>query len=158
MITSLCMCKIRMGHSNDLNSKSHWLTTSEFDIGLPVKVMSENWNYIRDETHTQDWTQWCRTSHKWSGQRTTQTGTTNDRHAAFVYASNCINLRTDVVHMVKTLKIACGRSWKLRRTCGMSRGEDSGLNISTTCVRIYMGLIAGRTGCKVIGRRHLSLR
>jgi len=68
-------------------------------------------------------------SHKWSGQSTTQIRINDDRHAAFIHASTCITLCTDLVHMVEILKIAYGRSWKLRRKSWMNNGQEIGLKI-----------------------------
>ena len=47
-----------------------------------------------------------------------QTRMNDNRHAAFIHASNCITLHSDLVHMVEILKIAYGTSWKSRsRSC-----------------------------------------
>jgi len=45
------MCKGRIGQANVPDFKSDWLTTTERDIVLPIIVMLDNYNYIRDETH-----------------------------------------------------------------------------------------------------------
>ena len=45
------MCKGRIGHANIQDFKSHWLTTNERDIVLPVTAKSDDQNSIRDETH-----------------------------------------------------------------------------------------------------------
>jgi len=44
MIIRLCMCQGRIGHANVQESKSHWLTTDEHDIVLPVTAKSGNSN------------------------------------------------------------------------------------------------------------------
>jgi len=54
----------------------------------------------------------------------------DNRHAAFIPASNSITLYSDLVHMVKILKVAYSRSWKSRRRSWMRNGEEVGLNIS----------------------------
>ena len=59
-------------------------------------------------------------------------------HAAFVNATNCITLCTDLVHMVAISKIAYGRSCKSRRLSWMSKGEKVELNLSKTSVLIDM--------------------
>jgi len=81
-----------------------------------------------------------------------------DRHAAFNHASNCIPLRTDLVHMGDILKIAFGRSWKSERMSTMRNVEEVGVNIANTSVLICMRLLAGRIHWNVIGKHHLSLR
>jgi len=75
----------------------------------------------------------------------------DDCRAAYDYAAHYITLCTDPVHMVEILKIAYGMSWKSRRMSWMRKGEEVGLNISKTSVRIYMRLIAGRKCWNVIG-------
>jgi len=42
MIIRLCMCKGQIGHANDVDIKSHWLTTNERDIVLPVTIEWDN--------------------------------------------------------------------------------------------------------------------
>jgi len=158
MIIGLRMCKGRMGHANVLDSNSHWLKTNELDIGLPVSVKLENWNTIRDETHWQNLGQWRHTSHRWSGQMTTQNGMTDDRHAAFVYWCNLMILCTDLVHMVEMLKIAYARLWKLQRMTWMRTGEEVGRNVSKANVPINMQSITVQKSCNVIGRRDFSLK
>jgi len=82
----------------------------------------------------------------------------DDRHAAYDHGSNFITRCTDLVHIVKMLKIAYGRSLKLWRMSWMRKDEEVGLNISKTSVRIDMRLIAGRKRWNVMGQCHLSLR
>jgi len=67
----------------------------------------------------------------------------DNRHAACDHAAKCICVCTDLVRMVENVKIAYGRSWKSPRMSWMRNGDDVGLNISKTSVRIYMPLIAG---------------
>jgi hypothetical protein len=51
-------------------------------------------------------------------------------HAAVIHASNCITLRSDMLHMVGILKIAGGISWKLRKMSWIRNGEEVGLHMS----------------------------
>jgi len=86
------------------------------------------------------------------------TGMNDDRHAAFVHASNCITLCPDLVHMVEISKIAYGRPWKSQRMSWMMKGEEVGLNISKSSIQIYTRIISGRKRCNVIGQHCSSLR
>jgi len=58
--------------------------------------------------------------------------------AALLPASNCITLHSNLLHMVKILKIAKGTLWKLRRMSGIRNGEKVKLYISTTNGSISM--------------------
>jgi len=49
----LCMCKGQIGHANVLDFKTHWLTTYQCDIVLPVSVKSHNYNQIFGRTDLQ---------------------------------------------------------------------------------------------------------
>jgi len=49
-------------------------------------------------------------------------------HAAFIYAANCINLGSDLRHMVEVLKIAYGTSWKSMTTSCKKNGQEVGPN------------------------------
>jgi len=80
------------------------------------------------------------------------------RHAVFNHASNHITPSTDQVHMVEVLKFPYGRLCKPQRISFMRKGEEVGLNISKTRVRIYMRLIACQHCWNVIDQHHLSLR
>jgi len=51
MIIRLSICNGWIGHANVLDFRSHWWTTNESDIVLPVTVKFDNYNEIRDETH-----------------------------------------------------------------------------------------------------------
>jgi len=82
----------------------------------------------------------------------------DDHHAAYEHPSNSITGCTDLVYMVEMLKIGYGRSWISWRMSWMGKGEEVGLNISKTSVRIYMWSIAGQKCWNVIVQRHLSLR
>jgi len=158
MIICLCMCKGQIGHANVLDIKSHWLTTNECDIVLPINIKWDNSNSITDETRRQNLSQWCHTSHRCSGQSAIRSWMNDYLHASYDHGSNCIMGCTDLVHIVGILKIAYGRSWKSRRMSWMRKGEEVWLRISKTSVRIYMWLIAGQKLLNVMGQRQLSLR
>jgi len=68
----------------------------------------------------------------------------DDRDAVYDHGSNCIIRCTDLVPTVKMLKIAHGRSWISRRMSWMRKGEEVGLNIWNSSIRIFMQVIAGR--------------
>jgi len=59
-------------------------------------------------------------------------------NAAFINASNCITVRSDLVHMVENLKIPYGRLWQWRRMSWMRKGEEVWLYISKISGWIYM--------------------
>jgi len=48
-------------------------------------------------------------------------------HAAFIQKYNCITLHSALVDTVIILKIAYGRSWKLRRRCWIRKREEVGV-------------------------------
>jgi len=112
MIIRLCMCKGRISHAKALDFISHWLTTNEHDIVLPITGKSDNSIKIRDETDYHNVCQWCHTSHRCSGHRVMRSWMKDNGHSAYDHASNCITLCADLVHMVKMLKITHGRSCK----------------------------------------------
>jgi len=82
----------------------------------------------------------------------------DDCHAAYEHASNCITPCTNMVHMVEMLKIAYGRSRKVWRVSWIRKDEEAGPNIIKISVRIDMRFVAGSKCWKVIGQHHLSLR
>jgi hypothetical protein len=41
-----------------------------------------------------------------------------------MHVSNCITLRTDLVHVVEIFENACGTSWILRRRSWIRNGEE----------------------------------
>jgi len=55
-----------------------------------------------------------------------------------MHATNCITLRTDLLHMVEILEIAYGTSWISRRRNRIRNGEEVELYIPKTCEMIYM--------------------
>jgi hypothetical protein len=46
---------------------------------------------------------------------------------AFMHASYCIALGSDIVQMVEILKIAYGTTWKSKRRSWIKMGEEVGL-------------------------------
>jgi len=75
----------------------------------------------------------------------------DDCYDAYNHAANCRSLCTDPVHMVEIAKLALDRSWKSWRWSRMRKGEEVGLNVSKTRIRIYMRLIVCRKRWKMIG-------
>jgi len=55
------------------------------------------------------------------------TGKNDNHHAALIHPSSCIILPTEQLLMAEHLKIAYGRSWKLRRIMWIREGEEVGL-------------------------------
>ena len=115
IITHLCMCKGHTGHMKVIDSKLGWLTSDVHDIILPLMDMWECAIWIKDKMCQQNITQSCHASHKSSGQCVTRTCMNDHHHVAFVHTSTGISLHSDLIHMVKNMKIAYGRSWKSRR-------------------------------------------
>lgn len=115
MIRHLCIGKGPMGHSIVLYSKSCWLTINQLDIILPVTVKWEPKIWIGDKIYQQHLSLWCHMSHRMSGQCVTRICMYDCGHTTFIHTSNCLTLRSDLVYMVRILKIASGRSWKSRQ-------------------------------------------
>jgi len=132
MIIHRCMCKGHRGHQIVLDSKPSWLTMNQLDIVLPAMFKQERKNPIRDQIYEQNFSQWCDTRHRWGGRCLMRICTIDHCHAAFIHTFNSITLRSDLVHMVKNLKIAYGRSWKWRRRCWIRNGEEVGVYWSTS--------------------------
>jgi hypothetical protein len=59
------------------------------------------------------------------------------RHAASVQATNCINLRSDLLHMVENLNSAYGRSWKSRKMSWKKICQD----IRYICLKLVDGSV-----------------
>jgi len=97
-------------------------------------------------------------SHRASGQYSIPLCLSDDRHAAFIHASNCITLRTGLVHMVEIFKFTNGTSWKSRKRSWMRKGEKVELYFPKTREMIYMPECAGQMHRDVIGPHHPSLR
>jgi len=122
MIIRLCMCKGRTHHVNVLESKSHCEMTKTFSFILQVSVMWQSKSNTSDEMYSQILSEWCLTCHGKSGQCAWQIELNDNCQAKFIHVSNCITLRTDLVHIVEILEIACGTSWKSRRRSWIRNG------------------------------------
>jgi hypothetical protein len=96
--------------------------------------------------------------HRKSGQCSIRISLNDDRRATFIHVSNCISLRTDLVHMVEIFEIAYGTSCESRRRSWIRDGEEIELYLPKTSELFYMLSIAGRKRGNVIGPRHLSIR
>jgi hypothetical protein len=102
---------------------------------------------IRDKIYQQILTQSCRTSLKRSSQCITRICINDHHHVAFIHTSTCISLRSDLVHMVKNMKIAYGRSWKLRRRNWTGKVRKLGYcNQTLVYGSMCSELLAGHTG------------
>jgi len=112
---SLCIWNCRTHHAKVLEFKSSYKMTNELDICLPISVMFERINRIRDKMYKQHWSEWCHTSDRRSGQCSILICLNDNCHAAFIHALNCITLHTNCVHIFAMFPIAYDRSWKSRR-------------------------------------------
>jgi hypothetical protein len=56
----------------------------------------------------------------------------NSLHVASIHASNNRIIRSDLLHIVRSLKVAYGTLWKLRRMIWIRNVEEIGLYISET--------------------------
>jgi len=137
-IICLSMCEGWTHHAQVLESKSRCTTATNFDFCSPITVKWESNSYIIDEMYYQNFSEWCHRSHRMSGECSIQICLTDDRHAAFIYASNCITLCSDLVHKVEKFKLAYGTSWKSRRRSWMRKGEEVELYLQKTSEMIYM--------------------
>jgi hypothetical protein len=81
--------------------------------------------------------------HRKSGQCVKRINLNDNCFAESIHLSNCITLRTDLVHRVKIFEIACGTSWKSRRRSWIRNGEEVELYLPKTSEMIYRPLIAG---------------
>jgi len=122
MIIRLCMCKGWTHHAKVLESKSACQRANKFNFCLPISDEWESKSYNRDEMYRENSSKWCHTSHRKRGQCPIRICLNDDRDAAFIHASNCITLRTDLVHMVEIFKIAYVMSWKSMRRSWMRKG------------------------------------
>jgi len=138
MILHLCICEGHTCHAKVLDSKLSSQTTKEVDIVVPVTVQWESENYIRGKIYKQNVIQWCHVRHRRSGQWATRTCMNDNHYSAFIRASNCTTLHSDLVHMVEILKIAYCMAWKSSRTSLMRKGEEVGLYISKTSGWVYL--------------------
>jgi len=76
--------------------------------------------------------------HRKSGQYLLRIRLNDNCQAAFIHVSNCITLRTDLVHIVEICKIAYGMSWELSRRSWMKKGKEVELYLPKTSEMIYM--------------------
>jgi hypothetical protein len=88
--------------------------------------------------------EWCHTCLKMSGQSVWRINLNDHWHAAFIHVSNCVSLRTDLVHMVQIFDIAYGMSWKSRWRSWIMNGEEVEQYFWKTSEMIIMHSIAGR--------------
>jgi hypothetical protein len=83
---------------------------------------------------------------------------TNDAcHAVLIRSFNCTTLHSELMHMVKMLKIVYGRSWKLRRRSWIKNGEKVGLYKSKTWSCMNRMWIPGWKHWKLIYIHHSSI-
>jgi len=134
----LCMCKGRTHPVKVLEPELSCKTANNLDFCLPITVKWGNKHYISDEIYEQNLCEWWHISPRRSSQLTIRIGLYDNRHAAFIHASNCITLRTDLVHMVQIFEIAYGTSCESRRWSWMRKGEEVELYQSKTSEMIYM--------------------
>jgi len=154
----LYMCKGRKHLAKVLESKTGCTMANMFDFYLLITVKSDSKSNISDEIYQHNLSEWCHTSHSRSCQCSRRFCRNDDRDAAFIHASNCITLRTDLVDMVEIFKTAYGTSWKSKRTSCKRNNEEVKLYLPKTSEMIYMASIAGRKCRNVIGPHHPSLR
>jgi len=155
---SLCIWNCRTHHAKVLEFKSSYTMTNELDICLPISVMFESINRIRDKMYKQHWSEWCHTSDRRSGQCSILICLNDNCHAAFIHALNCITLHTNCVHIFAMFPIAYDRSWKSRRKSYMRKCIDIRLYYWKTSGKIYMPQVASRNCGNVIGAGHPSRR
>jgi len=105
--TLLCQCMLegRTHHANVVESTSGHKTTIKLDIFLPVTVKLDRKNWITDQIYKHNVGEWWHSSHRLSSQCSVRICLNEDSHAASIHVSNCITLRTDLVHMVEILGI-----------------------------------------------------
>jgi len=116
-IIRLYMCPAHMRHCKVLNSQLGWLTIILHDtivMQLIYKLECALW--IIGNMHEDNLTQSCHTTHTMRSQCITRICINDHHHVALLQSFTCITLRSDLMHMVQTMKIAYGRSWILRRS------------------------------------------
>jgi len=69
----------------------------------------------------------------------------DDCHAAFIYPFNCMTGGTNLVHMVKILKITYSSSWKSRKISWMKNGKEVGLYISNQVYGFTCGYLLAKS-------------
>jgi hypothetical protein len=62
----------------------------------------------------------------------------DDRYAEFYPPYNCINLRTDLVHVVEIIEFAYGTSWNLRRSSWIRKRDEVELYLPKTSEMIHI--------------------
>jgi len=152
MIIHLCMCKGRTHCVNVLQSKSHCKTAQMFSFHVHMTVKRQSKSNLSDEICEQNLSEWCHTCHRQSSQRARRIDLNNNRHVEFIHVSNCITRRTDLVHIVEIVEIACGTSCKLRTRSWIRNSKEVELYLLKTSEMIYMPSIAGRKRENVIGQ------
>jgi len=158
MIIRMWMCKGRMDHVIVLESKSHCKTARMCGFFLQVTVKWQCKSNISDEMCYQNLSEWYHTCHWERGHWAWGIDLNDNRHAEFIHVSNCITLRTDLVHMVEILDIACGTYWRSRRRSCIGNGEEVELYLPKTSEMIYMPSFGGRKRRNEIWPGHFSLR
>jgi len=110
LIIHPCRWRGHTGHTMGRGSKLSCLTITQPDIVLPVTVKWERKNWITGKMYQRNLGQWCHICDGRSGQCRMWICMIDHHHAAFIHPSNFITLRSDLVHMVRILKIASGMS------------------------------------------------
>ena len=145
-------------HVKVLESKSGCKTAKKFNFCLQVSVKWERNSEISDEIYNQNLREWGNTSYRSRGPCPVWICLNDDRDAAFIHASNCITLCTDLVHLVEINEIAYGMSWKFRWTSWVRKGKEVELYLPKTSEMIYLASRAGRKRRNAMGPCHFSLR
>jgi len=157
LIFRLCMCKGQTHRVNVLESESRCKTANPFSFILQVTVKWQSKSNMSDKMSSQNLCEWCHACNGKSGQCAWRIDLNDNLHAAFINVSNCITLRTDLVHMIGIFEIAFDRSWKSRRRTWIRNGEEVELYWPKTSEMIYMPSIAGWKSRNVIWPRHFTL-
>ena len=144
--------------SGVLESKSCCRMAKTFDFCLQVIVKWEINRGFGDTMNNQNLSEWCHMSHRRSSPWPIRICVNDDCYTAFIHASNCINLRTDLVHTIEIIQIAYGTSWTSRRRSWMRKGEEVELYLPEPSARIYMPQIAGLKHRNALRPQRFSLR
>ena len=115
IIIRLRMCNGHMGQTVVLDSKLDRLTIHLPDIALYLKARWEHTLYSVEFTMKYNFTHWCHTwQMRWS-PCITCICMYDHHHVAFIHIFSCIAFHSDLVHIVKIIKIASGRLSRFRR-------------------------------------------
>jgi len=114
-----CMC-----HANVLDSKAGFKTTNKPDIVSPVTVQWESKIDISDKICYQSSSEGCCMSHRRSTQWAIQPCLKHGWQDAFIHATNCITLNSNLKQMVMISNIAYNGWLKSQRMSWMWNGED----------------------------------